>query len=371
MGYVPAEAHFGALTYVELQAVDPATGRLRKKRYKFNRIKSAVQRKAHARDFAFKCNEKLRIGWTPWNKEAAPKAMHALREVMATYMDFRNRTSKGRSLHNYTTRVKVFREWAAKEGLLDQPVMNIERRHLQKFLDHVLDVRKVNPVTYNGYKRYTVAMFTWMVERDYRTTNPGDGLRRMRTEEKFRTLITPEERKACLDWFAKNDPPMVLVCLFVFHVLLRPRSELTRIRVENVDLVDGVVNVEGTRSKSKRIRRPAIPNVMMPYLMNAPFTKCAPTDYVVGRSMRPGPDPTAYNVMGDRWNKMRKALGWGKDKVMYSLRDSGIVQLIADGVELHLVMRQADHRDIATTNRYVQHYFPNGVQQVQDKATAF
>lgn len=371
MGYVPAEAHFGDLTYVELQAVDPATGLLRKKRYKLNRIKGAVERKAHARDLVAELNFKLRQGWSPWSKEEAPRAMHSLREVIATYVDHRERTAKGRSLHNYITRARVFKEWAATEGLLDRPVMNIERRHLQKFLDHVLDVRKVNPVTYNGYKRYTTAMFGWMVERDYRTTNPGDGLRRMRTEEKFRTLITPEERKACLEWFAKHDPPMVIVCLFVFHVLLRPRSELTRIRVENVDLENGVVNVEGTRSKSKRIRRPAIPKVMMPYLIDAPFTRCAPSDFIIGRGMRPGPIPTGYNVMGDRWNKMRAALGWGKDKVLYSLRDSGIVQLIADGVELHLVMRQADHREIATTNRYVQHYFPNGIQQVQDRASAF
>ncbi len=141
--------------------------------------------------------------------------------------------------------------------------------------------------------------------------------------------------------------------------------------MQNVDLRNGVVNVDGRVSKSSRIRRPAIADVILPYIAASPLIGAKPGWYVVGKGLLPGPVKSGQNTVGNRWNAMRKALGWAVDKELYSLRDSGIVQLIADGLDLHFVMRQAGHKDIATTNRYVQHYFTNGLEEVKMKATRF
>lgn len=164
---------------------------------------------------------------------------------------------------------------------------------------------------------------------------------------------------------------MAMVCLWVFHVLLRPRAELRRMRVSDVNVSGQVVTLEGSQTKSRRVRHAAIPDVMVEALVASGIPDAPPDHYVLGKGLLPGPKPVAYNTIGLRWNKMRDALGWGPDKVLYSLRDSGIVQLISDGVDLNDVMRQADHADIATTNRYVQHYFAGGAEQVRRKASPF
>ncbi len=370
LGYVPAEAHFGKLTYIDYYVRDPITKGKRRVRLKLNHIPPA-ERKAMARRVVYEVNTKLASGWNPLQAGQAAKAWHTLEEALDAYLAVKVRDTKHSSPKTYASFTRVFREWCREEGLLNKAASAFTRTHALQFLDYIIDERSVGDVTYNNYILRASILFIWMVEREYRSDNPFKGIKRKRVEEKFRTILTEEERAQCLDWFQQHDPPMVLVCMFVFHTLLRPRSELLRIRCGFVDIPNGIINVNGTQSKSKRIRRPAIPDTMLPYLVASPIMQAKPSDYVVGKGLVPGPEPSGHNTSGTRWNRMREALGWPADKTLYSLRDTGIVQLIADGFDLHFVMRQADHKNIATTNRYVQHYFPQGIEAIRKGASAF
>ncbi|MBL8010514.1 MAG: site-specific integrase [Flavobacteriales bacterium] len=371
MGYVPAVAHFTpALVYVDCYAIHPDTGRLKRKRYKLNRFKNRTQCKAMARDLVDKLNKQLLAGWSPWSKAEAPKATHSLQECLDAFLKEKQRTTTNRSPLVYASHVSRFLTWCKGRGLAHAPVGLFTRTEALKWMEHIRDERKVSRTTYNNYRQFANIMFNWMVEHQYLAVNPFAGIKKMRQEQKLRTLITAKERDECLAWFREHDPAMVLVCLMTFNCLLRPRSELLRIRVRDVDVDAAIINVSGDKTKSKRVRRPAIPDSVLPEIREA-LRGAAPNEFVVGRSVFPNATKCAYNTLGLRWNKMRDSLGWGKEKQLYSLRDSGIVQLLADGVDLTHVMRQADHSEIGTTNRYVQHYFPGGLEQVRRKATAF
>ena len=370
LGYVPAEAHFGTLTYVDYYVRDPLTTAKRRIRVKLNHVAPA-SRKAYARNVVLEINAKLARGWNPLLAGDASKAWYTMAQVLDQFDAVKTRDTSYNSPRTYGSFSNIFRGWCRAEGILNKAVATFTRSHALRFLDHLIDERHVGNITYNNYILRSSILFGWMIEREYRTDNPFKGMKRKPKVEKFRTLLTEEERSQCLTWFEQNDPPMVLVCMFVFHTLLRPRSELLRIRVSDLDLANGLINVSGRDSKGKRIRRPAIPDTMLPYLVASPIMQAKPTDYVVGKGLLPGPDPCSHNATGNRWNAMRDALKWPKDKVLYSLRDTGIVQLISDGLELHFVMRQAGHRNIETTNIYVQHYFPQGSREVRTKASSF
>lgn len=371
LGYVPAEPHFGELTYIDYYVRDPITRGKRRMRIKLNHVQGVAERKAYAREVCREVNIKLARGWNPLQESGATGSWHRLDHVIDHYLSVKERDTNFTSPKTYGSFIRVFRGWCGRQQLLEKAVSAFTRTHALGFLDHLVEERGVGDVTFNNYILRASILFGWMIERSYRADNPFKGIRRKPKVEKFRTLITEEERRACLDWFAQHDPPMVLVCLFVFHTLLRPRSELLRIRVRDVDLHGGVVNVSGADSKGKRIRRPAIPDVMLPYLKAYGLEAARPEHYVVGKGLKPGPEKCGHNTTGNRWARMREALGWPAEKELYSLRDTGIVQLIADGVDLHYVMRQAGHRNIATTNIYVQHYFPAGIEAVRTKATSF
>jgi integrase len=372
LGYVPAEVHFAkTLIYIDLYAAHPITKEMKRKRYKVNRVKGAAARRSYARDMCSRLNDRLREGWNPWADQLPEERPVTLKEALEKYLHAKTQTTTNRSPNSYRSHVRIFSGWAKSQGLLDLPASGLTGYHGRLYMAYIRDVRQVNPTTYNNYHLFATGIFNWMIEEGWLLENPLAKVKRLRKVQKLRTVITATERKQCMEWFMKHQPPMVLVCMWVFHTLLRPRSELMRIRAKDVDLVKGVVTVDGVDTKSKRVRKAAIPPSMLKLLRASTLATAAPSDYVVGKGLVPSPEQSGYNYIGLSWNKMRKALGWTADKQLYSMRDSGIIQLIADGVELHVVMRQADHRNIETTNRYVQHYFAGGIEQLQAKASEF
>lgn len=372
LGFVPAVAHFTPqLVYVDLYALDPSTGTMRRKKYKLNRISSASQRRATARDLVEKLNQRLRQGWNPWVHQEAPKALHTLREAAALYVRNKEASVSRKSAQSYRNQTAMFMAWCEREGLADIPVGSFNRQHAYRYMDYIRDERKVNGNTYNNYHLFCSMFWNWMVEREYRRESPFKTVKRTRREEKLRTLIMPAERQRVFEWFQQNDPGMIPVCLFTFHTLLRPRSEVLRMRIRHIDLEAGLITMPGEGTKSRRNRTSAIPPSMVSAIEAMQLHRFNPDDYVVGKGLQPGPLPCGYNMVGNRWNAMRKQVRLGVDKQLYSLRDSGIVQLIIDGVDLYTVMKQADHRNIETTNRYVQHYFPERLAEIKAKASSF
>lgn len=369
LGYVPAEAHFAeSLTYVDLYAVHPVSGVLTRKRYKLNRIKSAVARKQAARDLCAKLNARLRAGWVPWGASEAPKSMFTIKDVLNTWVEVKKRL-RFSSPHNYLMQARLFQEWCCKQGLFESPIGMFTRRHAQAYMDHLETTRKLKNVTYNGYLNIICGFFRWAVRREYRSDNPFEKIERKRKGKKLRTIIWSSERREALAWFAEHDPVMVPICLLVFHALVRPRNELARLRVEHLDFEEGVLRFPAELTKTDSERHPALPAHMIEMLRSYPIATADPRHYVVGEGLRPGPKPMNLNEPARRWTKMRKALGWPSDKQLMSLRDSGIVQLIVDKVPLTSVMKQADHKHISTTNAYVQHAFPYAQDDVRRLAS--
>jgi integrase/recombinase XerD len=172
-----------------------------------------------------------------------------------------------------------------------------------------------------------------------------------------------------VEWIEKNDPDFLLPCLMVYGCLIRP-AELKRLRVHHVDLDRQVVTMPAELTKSDDYRTPAIPDWMMPYLLRARLHLLPGKAWLVGKDIAPGQDPVPRNKLGNHWVKMRRALHWPTSKQLYSLRDTGIIQLIRDGVDLLHVMQQAGHKDLSTTNEYVKHAFPHGPAEVRAKATS-
>ena len=371
LGYVPAEAHFtDRLTYVDCYAVHPDTGALKRKRYKLNHIRSAVQRKAAARTLCARINARLAAGWSPWSAEEAPRSMDTIRAVLERWSKVKDRTRHS-SPHNYRMQARMFSAWCAKRGMLDSPIGMFTKQHAYQYMDHIENERGVNGTTYNGYLALIRGFFRWAQAREYRSDNPFKMLERKRRPKKMRTILSAEERRQAMDWFAKHDPAMVPVLLFVFHTLIRPRNELARLKVEHVDLDNGVIRFPADDTKTYAERHPAMPASMVAVLREHGLHRADPRHYVVSTDLRPGAEQMNLNTPAIRWGRMRKALGWPREKQLMSLRDSGIVQLIRDHVPLESVMRQADHKNIATTNTYVQHAFPYAQKDVWEKASAF
>lgn len=72
--------------------------------------------------------------------------------------------------------------------------------------------------------------------------------------------------------------------------------------------------------------------------------------------------------LNNYWNKCRKALKLPDTYKLYSLKDTGIIDLLDNGVSVEHIRQQADHHSLSMTSIYARHIRPNGSDQIRNKA---
>lgn len=367
LGYVPPELHEGKTWFIDFYARHPA-GDLRRKRIKVNRVKGLTARRAYARRLIDEITRRLQGGWTPWVANEPAQAFVTLGDALDQWDRTKTRQLRNSSPHSYTSMSSVLREWCRGQGLLDRTVASFTAREAGAYMHYVGDVRLVGNRTYNNHITNGRMLWSWFMERQLATADPFAGIRKRKAPRKSRTYLTDSERREMVAWICEHDPHFLLPVLLVYGCLIRP-AELKRLRVGDVDMQLQVIKLAPELTKSGTERTPAIPDWMLPYLHAAGLQQLPGKTWLVGANVAPGEKPVARNSLHRRWCRLRAALRWPSSKQFYSLRDTGIIQLLRDRVDLLHVMQQAGHEDVGTTNKYLRHAFPEGPPEVRQKAT--
>jgi integrase len=71
------------------------------------------------------------------------------------------------------------------------------------------------------------------------------------------------------------------------------------------------------------------------------------------------------------WDKMRRSLKLPQEMQLYSLRDTGINNMLKAGIDPLTVMQAADHHDLSMTTRYANHADPNLIRTLTELAPKF
>lgn len=71
------------------------------------------------------------------------------------------------------------------------------------------------------------------------------------------------------------------------------------------------------------------------------------------------------------WDKMRKRLNLSENMVLYSLRDSGMTDMIKNGIDPLSVKQLADHHSLEMTAIYTNHVDPNLQKLIYEHAPKF
>ncbi|MBL7952241.1 MAG: site-specific integrase [Flavobacteriales bacterium] len=373
MGYaIPELKSNKSGCYVDYYVRNPVTGKLQRMRIKLNRFKGQAARLAYGRQLVEVLTVKLREGWTPWQSVPDPMAEPltvSLSHAFDQWQRIKAKHTRHSSPYSYSSMGAIFLKWAVLQGLGDKSPAEFTRSVAMRFMQYLSDTRSASNRTWNNYRVFGAMFFGYCVQRDYTKTNPFKDIKALRTQGKSREYLTDGERLEMMHWILNNEPDFMLPCILVFGSLIRP-GELRRLRIEHVDIANQVIMLPAETTKTGVERTPAIPNWMMPYLYKAEIHRAPSRSWLIGSRFTPGDTPLARNSLNRIWTKMREELRWPSSKQLYSLRDTGIIQLLRDGVDLLHVMQQAGHTEISTTNKYLKHAFPNGPAEVREKATS-
>lgn len=157
--------------------------------------------------------------------------------------------------------------------------------------------------------------------------------------------------RAIRDYLTKRNKPFLAMVYLAYHSLLRPK-EIMYLKGRNVDLQKQIVLVDGSFSKNRNDRVATIPNVMID-LMKEIMKDVKDDDYIFSKYFMKGNYMIDSREITRYWNDLRNTLKLKKEIQFYSLRDSGIIQKLRDGLNPKEVMELADHSSLEITNKYV------------------
>lgn len=365
--FKPAQVSKGNVWYVIYWVENPDTGEHVRKRIKVNRVKPIAERNRYAKMLTDEINQKLYAGWNPFLEQMAPRGFDNLQEAMAYFLKSKKKELRTTSYTTYLSKNKILFDWLTLQNLENISCLSFNRTHAINFLRWMYDERNISNRTYNNYLKHFYQTFEWLISNEYLSINPFEKLKGKEKQAKDRVVIDVKKRKEIFQYFRENDYSMYIVSLLVFHTLLRP-AEIVKLKLSHFSLHNQTINIESSMSKTKVKRISTIPNVMMEAIVNWDFNKAKDREYIFAENFLPGTKPLNPRRLSKRWSNMRLRLKIPVEMQLYSLRDSGIIQLLNDGVSPEEVMKQAGHSSLDMTTIYAKHANPTGSEQIKLKA---
>ena len=124
------------------------------------------------------------------------------------------------------------------------------------------------------------------------------------------------------------------------------------LRVGNIDFEACLLTIPSDVAKNHCDRVLGVPDEIMAYFRT--LRDLPPEWYIFSdrNTYNPGPKQVAPTRIAERWAQMRDELKLPASYQFYSLKDTGITEMLEAGVPAKYVKELADHHSLEMTERY-------------------
>lgn len=349
--FKPAEIHDTASsTLIVFYVKNPATGVLERQRIKLNHIHDKRERLKYGRMQVQQINKQLYEGWNPVVEKSGFSKIVTIAEAVKLYQKS-YAGIRPDSLRSYDSMMKSFLNFCTLSNIADKPIYEFGRTMAQQYMLHV-EERNISAKTYNNYVRFMGQFLNFCVDKGLTKDNPFQSIKLRRVDEKKRTIIPPEVRAKIMDYLVKEKMDgFRIICLLTYHCLIRPK-ELLMLKVSYVSFRNNLITIPASVAKNHCERQISMPMDLA--LLMADFIKSATSDqFLFSDGYRPGKKMLTTRDTGRTWSNMRKELGLPDCYQFYSLKDTGITEMLEAGVPAKMVQELADHHSLEMTQKYV------------------
>jgi integrase len=233
-------------------------------------------------------------------------------------------------------------------------------------LDYYYLERGVSATTYNNQIKAAHGFFSWAKQKCYCTDNPFDDIRKKRKLPKARIIIPPETRQRIADYLTDTGNQGALLTLHLtYSSLIRPK-EINMLRIGDVNLEGKYIEVQGDISKNHKTRYAALSDASIAILEKMKIKNYPKNYYLLGGTeLSPSERRAARRRYRQIWEKVRRDLQLPAQMQVYSLRDTGITEMLLGGLDDLTVMQHADHSSLDMTSVYAKHHDPNLIERVR------
>ena len=364
---------------IEYYVENPQTQELARKKIRLERVLSRYPSKAdakkHINNIILALNMKLSTGWNPYFQGEDSRMYTPIRDVASKYLEEIEKTLRPATYRSYKTFVKIFCEWLDKQQAGIYSSM-ISHTMIVRFMDYVYHERKgisgddMSAACYNSYIKQGSAFFSWMIEKCYCKDNHFQKVKAKKVEEKKRILIPEGTRERINEYLKEKNPRFLLMLKLIYAGLIRPK-ELRCLKVENLSFKDMQLRIPKDVAKNGHERFVPLSQEILLDFVDIGVHQGNMSDYIFGEQFKTCAKRMSDGTMPKHWVKLRKALDLPDEMQMYSFRDTGMTEMIKNGIDPLSVKQLADHSSLAMTAVYTKHVDPNLREIVISKTPKF
>lgn len=341
--------------FVYFDYTDQLSGTTIRKQFRgpINSKKSIEERTHFGNTLKDYWKRQLKAGWNPFG-DNLPILQPTIAEALETILALKQNNCSKRTMEAYRYSVRLLIDWLTKNRLNNIRVHQFEPHFARTYMDHLAINKGYSGRTWNDKLVNMATFFNCMVDRDWISKNPFAKIKKVPVGIGRNVAFTESEREALRAHLLAHDRPMYFFTQFVYYCFIR-RSELTRLKVGNIDWQNMTIVIPSDASKNKKQESVVIPGPFVDILKSMGLDGLPQDWYIFGRMMKPGPvQYVNYNHISQRHNEISKAIGISPEKGLYSWKHSGVCSLYPKlNGDIYALMRQLRHSELTTTQIYL------------------
>ena len=284
-----------------------------------------------------------------------------LLEALEIAFEIKAQECRHETMLDYRSYINNFKTyWALKEEF-NSLLSDFSRRNALHYLDFLLMEKQHEAITRNNNLRGMKVLFNVLLDREYVSDNPFVGIKPLQEKKKRRKVFTKIETQIIMNYVKETDKELLLAISFCYYCALR-RTEMRKLKIENIDLEKGLILLDGTQTKNKQLGSITLTQHFLDYLKEIRIKKYPVHYYVFGKKLIPGPLQCNKNSIPDRHRAMLRELhkfGLLQDiegKSFYSWKDTAARDMIEEGVSAPALQKHFRHSSLETTQRYLESF---------------
>lgn len=347
---------------VSFYCFDPESGVLKRKRIKLNReLKGIIgkrEQKEFVRGICERISNELKAGWNPWMQQSDSLVYASWEEVNNRYKTYlvkqmNEHNMRPDSVASYMSYQRVLMRWVAEERKNVRYAYQFDKRLVDAFLDHIFLDKDNSIRTRNNYLSWLKSFSTWMLGKSFIEQDPTHGIPRMKLKRgKNRDVIPDAVLQNIHDYLEKNNRHFLLACYLLHYLFVRPH-EIAQLKIEDFSLKRKTLLIHGNVAKNWQDAVVTLPMHVINLMLDLGIFNSPGNYYLFSEGFKPGKEFRSEKYFRDYWTlKLRKNLKFSERYKFYSLKDTGITNMLRANTDVLSVRDQARHSSILITDIY-------------------
>ena len=259
------------------------------------------------------------------------------------------------SVTSYLSYQRVMMRWVAEHRRNVHYAYQFDKRLVDAFLDYIYLDKDNSIQTRNNYLSWIKTFSKWLQQKSMIDGDPTSGIPNLKKKDKTKNRdVIPDEVLSQISTYLKeNNRHYLLACYLLHYVFVRPH-ELALLKIQDFSLSKKTLYIHWDVAKNWNDAVVTLPVHVIDLMIELDIFKSPGNYYLFSDNFRPGPSFKSEKCFRDFWTrKLRKNLGFSDRYKFYSLKDTGITNMLRANTDVLSVRDQARHSSIQTTNMYL------------------